>query len=285
MTDRKIDLHTHSTASDGTLTPAELVKAAAEAGICAIALTDHDTIDGLEEFHDACGKFGIEGISGVEISAQHDKQMHIVGLFINRNDKEFVKKLDKLKNARETRNRKMLELVRENGMDITEADILSQKDGASLLNSGRPHIARAMVEKGYVSDIAEAFDKYLKRGNPCYVKRITYSPEDSIRMIKDAGGTAILAHPAYITEDYDELYGLLRELKEMGLDGAECSYSSYSAKFSDMCSRICDEIGLVKSGGSDFHGANKPDIPLGYVSAGYVPYRTLLNMKIYRGIR
>ncbi len=285
MTDRKIDLHIHSTSSDGTLTPAELVKAASEAGICALALTDHDTTDGLAEFHDACGRYGVEGISGVEISAQYDKQMHILGFFVNENDKNFIKKLDKLKNAREIRNRKMLELVRANGMDITEKDILSQEDGADLSTAGRPHIARAMVEKGYVSDMAEAFDKYLKRGNPCYVKRAAYSPEESIRMIKDAGGTAVLAHPSYITEDYDELYALLSKLKKMGLDGAECFYSSYSAEFSDMCSRVCDKAGLVKSGGSDFHGANKPDIALGHVSTGYVPYRLLLNIKIRRGGR
>lgn len=283
MTD-KIDLHTHSTASDGTLTPAALVKKAYDAGLTAVALTDHDTVDGLAEFHSACEKYGIEGISGVEISAQYHKEMHILGFFVDETDNELIQKLDELKNARETRNRKVLKLMQENGMDITEEDITSQKDGATLRNTGRAHLARAMVNKGYVKTIEEAFSKYLKKGNSCYVERITYSPEESIRMIKAAGGTAVLAHPVYITEEYNELYSLLEKLKGLGLDGAECYYNSYTEEFSEMCGEICDKLGLIKSGGSDFHGANKPDIDIGRVSTGYVPYSVLRKLKEQRGL-
>lgn len=284
MTD-KIDLHTHSTASDGTLAPAELVKAAKKAGLKALALTDHDTTEGLAEFHSACREYGIEGVPGVEISAQYDKQLHIVGLFVDEKNAELTKKLDALRLAREARNRAMLERVRKNGMDISEEDVIPHERGASMRSVGRAHIARAMVEKGYAGDMNEAFDRYLKRGNSCYVKRVTYSPEESIGIIKSAGGTAILAHPVYITEDYDELYKLLRELKGYGLDGAECFYSSYSARFSKMCSDLCDKTGLLKSGGSDFHGANKPGVKLGCVSGGYVPYSVLENIKNRRGSR
>lgn len=282
MTD-KIDLHTHSTASDGTLTPSELVKAAYEAGLSAVALTDHDTTDGLSEFHAACAEYGIEGISGVEISARYHKQMHILGLFVDENNAFLAEKLGVLKNAREIRNRAVLELLQRNGMDITERDIISA--GEDMRSKGRAHIARAMVNKGCVSSIDEAFAKYLKKGKSCYAERVTYSPEESIKMIKSAGGTAILAHPVYITEDYGELYALLSELKEYGLDGAECMYNSYTREFSEMCREICKKTGLVESGGSDFHGANKPGISPGAVSAGHVPYRTLLNIKLQRGSR
>lgn len=287
MTDKNmlsIDLHTHSTASDGTLSPSQLVKAAKQAGLSAIALTDHDTINGLDEFHDECEKLGIEGISGVEISAKYETEMHIVGLYVNKDDKVFSDKLEILKNARAVRNREMLHLLQKNGFDITEDDILSQKEGATLLNTGRSHIAHSMVEKGYVQSKEEAFLRYLKKGNSCYVERVTYSPKESIEIIKNAGGIAILAHPIHITEDYDRLYKLLHELKGYGLDGAECYYNCYTPEFSNMCGEICDKLKLVKSGGSDFHGGNKPDVKLGTVSSGYIPYSVLLKIKEQRGL-
>ncbi len=282
--DLKIDLHTHSTASDGTLVPRELAKKAKAAGLSAIALTDHDTTAGLAEFLDECGKIGIEGISGVEISAQFSKEMHIVGLFVDENDTVFKEKLDNLRDAREVRNKKILDLARENGFDITENDIISQKNGVTLRNTGRAHIARAMIKKGYVQSVEEAFAKYLKKGCSCYVKRVTYSPRECIEIIKAAGGTAVLAHPIFISENYDELYTIIKELKEYGLDGIECYYNCYTKKFAGICKRICAELDLAQSGGSDFHGANKPDVEIGKVSENYVPYRVLLNIKERRGL-
>jgi hypothetical protein len=289
MTDKitdtsKIDLHTHSTSSDGTLSPREVAERAKNEGLCAIALTDHDTIGGLREFTDACEEMGIEGIRGVEISARYSKEMHILGLFVDAEDKTLNEKLETLKNAREVRNRAVLELMAKNGIDITEEDILSQKDGATLANTGRAHLARAMVNKGYVSSTDEAFSKYLKKGNCCYVERVTYSPRESIEMIKNAGGLAILAHPIYITDKRDELYKLAKELKEYGLDGMECYYNCYTSEFSRMCKEICKELNLLKSGGSDFHGANKPDIEIGKVSEGFVPYEVLDKMKRKMGL-
>ena len=285
MTDNlKIDLHTHSTASDGTLTPSELVKMAKDEGLCALALTDHDTVDGIGEFQKACAEYGIEGVSGVEISAKYKKEMHIVGLFVDVNDTEFKSKLDALRDGRETRNREMLRRIAENGFDITEADIISQKDGATLSNTGRAHIARAMVQKGFAKSTGDAFAKFLKKGKPCYVERITYSPEESIQIIKKAGGIAILAHPVYITESYDKLYTLMSRLKEYGIDGMECYYNSYSEEFSLMCMDICKKLDLLPSGGSDFHGNNKPDVRLGTVSTGIVPYNVLTDIKEKRGL-
>ncbi len=283
MTD-KIDLHSHSTASDGTLTPRELAKEAAERNISALALTDHDTVEGINEFKEACYEYGVEAISGVEISAQHSKTMHIVGLLIDTDSDILRGRLDILKSAREVRNRKMLDLLKKHDFDISEEDILTQKDGASLSNTGRAHIARTMVEKGYVHSVNEAFEKYLKKGNSCYVKRVTYSPEESIRIIKDAGGISILAHPIFITEDYDALYSLVKELREYGLDGMECYYNCYTKEFSKMCIEICEKTGLLQSGGSDFHGGNKPDVQLGRVSSGYVSMDILDKIKERRGL-
>ena len=271
-----IDLHTHSTASDGTLTPSELAVYAKEKGLKAIALTDHDTINGISEFSKKCAQLGIEAVSGVEISADYKCEMHIVGLFVDTHNEEFAKKLSDLKNARSIRNQKMIECLNEHGMPITADDLLSQADDLTLESIGRPHSARAMVNHGYVRDIPEAFEKYLAHGKDCYVSRIKYSPKDSIRLIKDAGGLAILAHPVYISDNEDDLYDLLHELKGFGLDGTECFYSTYSKDFSDVCQRLCKRLDLLPSGGSDFHGGNKSDIDLACVD---IPYSVLEEMK------
>ena len=283
MTD-KIDLHAHSTASDGTLLPKEVAQRAKQNGLRACAITDHDTTDGVKEFLAECEKIGVEGISGVEISAQHDKTMHIVGLFIDHENKNLNEKLALLRGGREVRNRKMIELLQEGGFDITEADIMGQKDGATMANTGRAHIARAMVKKGYVTDTSEAFEKYLKRGNPYYVKRLTYSPKESIDMIHEAGGIAILAHPILIATDYDKLFPIVKEMKECGMDGMECYYNNYTPEFAKMCRDMCSELRLLQSGGSDFHGANKPSIELGEVSTGIVPYEILEELKKFKGL-
>ena len=278
MINNTVDLHVHSTASDGTLTPSQLAEYAKEKGLRAAALTDHDTVDGISEFAERCIQLGIEPIAGVEISARYKCEMHIVGLFVDAGNTDFCSKLKELKNARLIRNEKMLKLLEEHGMPISTESLLSQKENCTLESIGRPHMARAMVEHGYVKDIGEAFDKYLGQGESCYVKRITYSPEDSIKLIKQAGGLAILAHPIYITEDKNALFTLLKELKGYGLDGMECFYSTYTQNFSQLCLSLCNELDLLPSGGSDFHGDNKKDIDLGCVN---IPYDVLENMKKY----
>ena len=281
MTDNlKIDLHTHSTASDGTFTPTRLAEMAREKNVAAAALTDHDTVDGVQEFLTACAENGVEGIAGVEMSAKYRKEMHIVGLFVDTDDTEFRAKLEELRGMREKRNREMLYLLAKNGFDITETDITSQKDGATMANTGRAHIARAMVEKGYAKSTGDAFAKYLKKGKPCYVERVTYSPEETIQIIKAAHGIAVLAHPVYITMGYDKLYSLMSRLKSYGIDGMECYYNCYTEEFSEMCMDICEKLDLLPSGGSDFHGNNKPTVALGAVSTGTVPYTVLTALKL-----
>lgn len=276
-----IDLHTHSTASDGTLSPKELVKFAKDSGLSAIALCDHDTVAGIPEFMEAGKRYDVETIPGVEVSAKYDTEMHILGLYVDADNQEFQRVLRGLKDSRRVRNETMLRLVQEHGFEITEEDVTGQKQGGRLENTGRAHIARAMVEKGYVSDVQEAFTKYLKRGNPCYVERKTYPPKETIELIHRAGGLAVLAHPIFITKDAQKLEELLLWLKEYGLDGVESYYSEYSSEYRDLCVSLCQRLGLVPTGGSDFHADNKPHIKIGTVLGGTetIPYSILTGLK------
>lgn len=283
MTD-KIDLHTHSTASDGAMSPSELAKWAKYNGIKAVALTDHDAIRGLDEFHRVCNEHGIESVSGVEISAEHPKKLHIVGLYIDENNAQLNCKLRELRKMKDERNRKVIRLANENGIDITEEDLLLQDGVEEIGDANRVHIANAMIKRGYAESVDDAFDKYLLKGRSCYIKRVMFSPEESIKMIKDAHGVAILAHASSVAKDYDELYDVVKKLKGCGLDGIECYYNSYSEEFSRMCIDICEKLGLLQSGGSDFHGANKIGVEIGKVSTGYVPYSVLLKIKEQRGL-
>lgn len=274
------DLHAHSAVSDGTLSPTALARAAAAAGLRACALTDHDTVAGAEEFLFACEKYGVEGVAGVELSVKYASEMHILGLFVNYRSHDFLERLSFLTNARALRNERMIALCRENGMNISKEELLSLKGADTLNGVGRPHFARIMLKKGYASSIAEAFDKYIGRGRPCYSERELYSPRDAVRLIKDAGGIAVLAHPIYITRERDALFAILSELKEYGLDGAECIYSGYDEEYSKACFEVCRSLGLLPSGGSDFHGENKPDVRLGFGQNGArIPYEFITEMK------
>ena len=259
----KIDLHTHSTASDGTMSPSELVRHAKKLGIEVLSLTDHDSVNGLDEFFDECVKQNIESVAGVELSARFSGEMHILGFFMDYKNAEFVKKLRALRESRVNRNKEMTAVLRKHGFDITDNDLISQKDGGTLGNTGRAHMAVAMVKKGYVKTTQEAFERYLGKGRECYVPRLSYRPAECIEMIKNAGGAAVLAHPVYIAPTESALRELLAELKGYGLDGAECYYSDYSPEYVKTCLKVCGELGLAPSGGSDFHGKNRPNVEIG----------------------
>lgn len=275
-----IDLHMHSSESDGTLTPAQLAACAAQNGICAAAITDHDTVSGVAEFKRACAQLGVEAVSGVEISAKYKTKMHILGLFIDESNPELKKRLDYLKKTRLTRNSEILDLMRKHGIDITAADITGQKEDGRLESMGRVHIARALVKKGYAPDIQNAFDMYLLKGKSYYVQRKLLEPEECIQLIKGSGGIAVLAHPCFITKDKDKLYKLLDWLKSMGLDGVESWYSEYTPEYRDLCMEFCAKFGLVPTGGSDFHGENKPHIKIGTACGEEeIPYSLLEGVK------
>ncbi|MDD6484674.1 MAG: PHP domain-containing protein [Clostridiales bacterium] len=274
------DLHMHSTASDGTLSPAELAEAVKKAGLRAAALTDHDTLFGLREFSFACQKLGVEPINGVELSVDYPGEMHIVGLFIDSQSERLEQDMENLRREREKRNLKMLEKLRECGAELDVCDLLCQKPGAKLENCGRPHFARALMAKGYVCDINEAFQKYLAKGAKCYVKRAMPSPERAIEIIRNSGGIAVWAHPISVSDKPEEIARLAGELKGLGLGAMECWHSKHSPEFKDEMIKICKSEGLCPSGGSDFHGENKPNVPLGIVCGDMcVPYSVVGEMK------
>lgn len=274
---RYIDLHTHSTCSDGTLTPTEVVKEAAKAGLAAIALTDHDTVDGLSEAKEAGKKYGIEVISGIEFSVAADTEMHLLGLDFSLDCPKIRNILDDMIIQRNKRNLEVIDLLEKIGIHITNEDILAESTSKV---TGRSQIAKAMLKKGYVTSIKEAFDKYLSFGKPAFVPRSTLSPEDAIKIIKNSGGKSFLAHLNQTGKTDDDLYVILTRLKEHGLDGIEGYYTEYTEDMNIRYRKMADDLGLLLSGGSDFHGTNKDNYNLGTGKGNLrIPYEILEKMR------
>ncbi len=257
----RIDLHTHSTISDGTYTPAELVRYGKKKGLRAIALTDHDRIDGIEEAQMVGEEVGVEVIPGVELSADFSKgAMHLLGLFIDRTSPSFLRRLAVFQAARRERNPKIVQRLQEMGFKITEEEVAAAAGGRP---PGRPHFARVLMEKGYVHSITEAFERYIGDGKPAYVKKPQPSPEVCIALIHEANGIAVLAHPNTIHLTDRKLSALFERLVKAGLDGVEVYYSTHTPEETVRYERLADEWNLLKTGGSDFHGEHKPQIDLG----------------------
>ncbi len=256
-----VDLHVHSTASDGTFTPTELVREAAKRELSAFALTDHDTVSGIDEALCAGAQSGVEVIPGIEISTSYkDKEIHIVGLMIDHRNPDFIAGLGDEVSRRNRRNEQLIERCNEYGFKVTLEE-LSEMFPNSVLT--RAHFASFMVKRGYVKDNNEAFAKYLGDGMPLYIPRERKSPDEAIALINNAGGAAILAHPLLYHLTDGELSRLCGELKEYGLCGIETMYSTYRGFDELSVRKLAREYNLCESGGSDFHGANKPDIRLG----------------------
>ena len=273
-----IDLHTHTSASDGTHSPTELVTLAKEHGIEAIAITDHDTIEGLPEAFETGERLGIEVITGMELSIEYNPvSMHILGLLIDPENESLNKCLTELQYSRSTRNPKIIEKLNDLGMPITMEAVEKISGGGQV---GRPHIAAALLKNGHVNNIQEAFDKYLKKGAVAYFERHRLSREQAADVIHGAGGLLILAHPGTLGIDGSDLENLLSELKDAGFDGIEVFYNNHSQVEEDRLMKIADKLEFVISGGTDFHGENKPSIKLG---VGYgnmaIPYEVLQEMK------
>ena len=256
----KVDLHVHSTASDGTFTPAELVRAAVKAELSAFALTDHDTVAGINEALKAAHGV-IEVIPGIEISTSwKDKEIHIVGLCIDYNDNDFLNAIGNEVSKRNERNLKLIDMFNEYGFPVTLEELTDMFPDSIIT---RAHFASYMVKKGYVKDNREAFARYLGDGMPLYVQRERKSTREAVDIIKKAKGAAILAHPLLYHLTGGELDSLCNELKSYGLIGIESMYSTYRG-FDELTVRnLARRYDLLESGGSDFHGANKPDIRLG----------------------
>lgn len=256
-----IDLHMHSTFSDGSLTPEELLKEAASQGLSAIALTDHDTTGGLSRFVKAAGGGPVRAITGVEISADFKPgTMHMLGYFIEPENAEFEARLRWIREGREMRNAEILEKLQKLGMKIAWDEVKAHA-GEDVV--GRPHFAQVMLEKGYVANKDEAFDRFLGKGKPAYAERRRLSALDSVAMIVAAGGVPVIAHPFTLGISDAELRKLLGELHEAGLQGVEVYYSEHAAPMVDKYGKLAGELGLVATGGSDFHGAMAPGIRMG----------------------
>lgn len=256
-----VDLHTHTTASDGTYTPTELVDYAIEKGLTAIAITDHDTVSGLEEAMDYAKDKTIQVIPGIEFSTEYNgKDVHIVGLNIDYKNPFFLEKLERFIDSRDTRNEKMCKLLTEAGFPMTLKDLEEAYPNSVIT---RAHMARFMYEKGYISNREKAFEKYIGDHCPCYVPREKVNPTQAIRLIREAGGVPVLAHPILYKLPVPKLEELIEDLSSHGLVGIEAIYSTYNRADEALIRKLAKQYGLKLSGGSDFHGKNKPYIDLG----------------------
>lgn len=256
-----IDLHTHSTASDGSLTPTELARTGKAAGLEVMALTDHDCAKGLDEFLAETARLGMRGVPGIELSAEVPSgQLHLVGLGFDHHDPTLSAAFEKMLGGRDARNQLMLTAFQENGIDLT-MDEVSQYAGDELVS--RVHFAQALIARGLVKNRSEAFERYLGKGALCYRDRFRYSPEACIQLIQAAGGIVMMAHPLSLDANFATLEPKIAALKAAGLTGMECFYSTYDTETTVALLRIAIRLDLVPSVGSDFHGAPKPDIFLG----------------------
>lgn len=258
---KRIDLHVHSNASDGTFTPSELVRYALEKGLSAMALTDHDTVSGVEEAVQAAAGSGLLLIPGVELSAEYrGRDIHILGLFLDYKSERLQAYLEEFKTIRDERNVKMAERLTAHKLPVTIEEMKEEYGDAVLT---RAHFAKMLKKKGYVRSYEEAFDRFLGDGKPCYIPRERITPEGAIALIHEAGGLAVLAHPLLYHLGMEELKKLLELLKGCGLDGLEAIYSMNEGRDERRMKELAAEYGLFVSGGSDFHGATKPHIDLG----------------------
>ena len=257
-----IDLHTHSTASDGTLGPEALVELAAKRGLAAIALTDHETVTGVVSAQERGKDLGVEVVSAVEIGASLDKvgEVHLLGYFINTKDESLLDCLEWLRGERRSRGRKIVERLRGLGVLITFEQVEKIAQGKSL---GRPHIAQALVDNGQATSIKKAFEIYLKSTGPANIKRDQLEADEAISLIRGAGGIAVLAHPCMLGGQSDELPRVIELLMKLGLEGIEVFYSQHNAKQVSYYKKLATVFGLLMTAGSDFHGSNKPDIKMG----------------------
>ena len=263
MSDFHIDLHMHSTASDGTLTPRGLARACKEAGLEYCALTDHDTIDGVSDFLDEAGLLGLHALAGIEFSARYEGELHILGYGIDVNSAVLTERLKFLAKTREERVSRMVDKLIKAGYDITLERVRAIA-GEGVV--GRPHIAAALVEKGYCADVPDAFSRLLSRGGAGYIERHCIESTEAISLIKSAGGIPVFAHPG-ITADPDTP-SLVERLVSEGIEGIEVYYPTHSDEEISAYLALAKEHGLYVTCGSDFHGTNRRTASLGCEKRG-----------------
>ena len=276
--EREIDLHTHSVMSDGAQTPAEVVRTAHAAGLQAIALTDHDNLEGVPEALAEGRRLGVEVIPGVELSAQSDTELHILGYFIDIHNKPLNDAMTYALQVRQERQAETCRRLNEQGFAITMDEVRQQANGNNVLC--RAHFAQIMVRKGYAPSVQQAFRDYLSVGCYAYCNRQALSDREAIGLIRDAGGIPVAAHLHLIKMEDAPLKEYLRTLKSYGLQGVEGYYTDYTPDMALRYRAMARELGLTLSGGSDYHGANKPHIAIGRGRGDLrIPYRVLEDLR------
>jgi len=270
----RVDFHTHSTGSDGTNTPHELLKLALEKNIQYLSITDHDTLDGIKALDNSINLNKLKFIPGVEISAEFPSTLHLLGYGFDIQNKRLNKVLEDLQDYRKERNVLMIENMQKFGFHITLEE-LQKEAGGELI--GRPHFASLMVKKNYVRNKQEAFDKYLKKGAPLYLDKKRLDPKDAILLIKDAGGVVVIAHPYQTKLNEENLESLIEELVDYGLDGIEAVYPLHTKEMTEKYKSLAQKYDLFITAGSDYHGANKNGIELG-INVGEQELEPFLNI-------
>lgn len=279
----RIDLHVHSNQSDGTHSPADLTAHAAKCGLTAFALTDHDTISGIAQAIEAGHRFGIEVIPGIEFSTDyHGKNIHIVGLDFDWENPDFERQTESIRTARSRRNQQMIDRMAADGIDISHEKMVEAFGETTWT---RANFARYLADHGYVPEIWSAFKTHIGEHCKYYVPRAKVHPGEVTRLIRHFGGIPVLAHPYEYSLTETELTALLKELKEDGLIGVECWYSNHSEAETARILSLCKDLQLLPSGGSDFHGNNKPEIGLGTGHGNLaIPYEVISRLRSAAGL-
>ncbi len=271
----RIDLHLHTTHSDGSFSTREVMDFATQAGVAALASTDHDIVDGVPEATAIGKELGIEVVPGVEISSRlGDSELHILGYFLDWTDPLLAERLKTLRDSRHLRNPRIVQRLNELGISITYDEVRALAGTESV---GRPHIARLLMEKKLVTSAKEAFDRYLANGRPAFVDRDLPEPAEAVRWIREAGGVPVLAHPTWVRTSADGLRALVRDLKAVGLGGIEVHYSTHTPSQTTEYLDLAKHCDLLVTGGSDFHGVTKPDIEVGIGRGQLKVSHTLLD--------
>lgn len=265
-----VDLHVHTSASDGTQTPAQVVLLGKKMGLEAVGITDHDTLEGLVPALQAGRELSFEVIPGVELSTEeYGVEIHLLGYLVNLNCRDFLVRLRQLRARREERAVKMVRRLQELGVPITFQQVQAVAGKAAV---GRPHVARVLVGEGFAGNIKEAFDRYIGKGCPAYVPRFKYAPREAVQMIIRAGGVPVLAHPGLADADR-----IIPELVQAGLKGLEVYYPAHSEQQIEHYLALCDQYGLIPTGGSDYHGPGHKEH--GQLAAATVPYAVVHRLK------
>lgn len=256
---KKIDLHMHTTASDGASTPAELVETCVNLGLEIIAVTDHDNVTNVEKVQNFGRKNGLKVISGIEISTYRgEAEYHILGYFVDLENDALLGLTEAILDSRVERTHKMIEKLTEMGYPLDFADVKKFATGVSL---GRPHIARAMIEKGYIEEISDAFtQEFIAGGGKAYAEKKNVLPAEAIEVILKAGGIPVIAHPYIINHGKPLAKEEIARLKDVGLKGVEVYQTKHNKKITKKYKKIAEELGLLITGGSDYHGENSPGI-------------------------